>query len=433
MHGHARGVTIQHLSVRTLGNLLVPLSPIAIQDAVLRHVEPRGDALSLLLRFAAGGTSDPLGAWLERPGVVSLLSEKTPRTDIARVLSASGQELQELRPLRNQAAHSRVTEVPEALTRWLLVVVDAGSVLVGIDTVPEGAPRIAALELAKGRLEAARRALGVDDGDEQSSHVSQSRSGSGSHTRSRSHSRSSLFVARLRSLTATLDRLVDAATSEQLGPPRLRLRAEPAEVVVGVPTEVRLDLNNAATSGLRAVRVSTEPDVGTGNAAYVAEGSAMRVPLSLLATDASRPLEIRVRWEAMRLDGAPIRGGETIEILVRSTRQAVLAGDLGPSPYIVGNPVDREDMFYGRADVIERIRRQLGSEANANIILLEGNRRTGKTSVLRQLQKKDALQGWIAVYCSFQDAEGDESRAGITTQNVYRLMARTLGWALFDA
>jgi type I restriction enzyme M protein len=204
-------------------------------------------------------------------------------------------------------------------------------------------------------------------------------------------------------------------------------------VVVGVPTEVRLDLDNASTSGLRAVRVSTDPDVGSGTHAYVAEGSAMHVALTLHATDASRPFEIRVRWEAMRLDGAPVRGSETIEILVHSTREAVLAGDLGPSPYIVGNPVDREDMFYGRADVIERIRRQLGSEANANVVLLEGNRRTGKTSVLRHLQKKDALPGWIAVYCSFQDAEGDESRAGITTQNVYRLMARTLGWTLFDA
>jgi type I restriction enzyme M protein len=434
MHGHARGVTIQHLSVRTLGNMLVPLSPIAIQDAVLRQLEPRGDALSLLLRFAAGGTSDPIAAWLERPGVVSLLSEKTPRADVARVLSAAGQELQGLRALRNRAAHGREPELPEVITRWLLVVVEAGTVLVGIDTVPEGAPRIAALELAKSRLEAARGVLGVEDDNEEPSHISQSRSesGAGSHTRSRSHSHSTLLVARLRSLMSSLHRLVDAATSELLGPVKLRLRADPAEVVVGVPTEVRLDLDNASTSGLRAVRVSTIPDVGSGIAAYLAEGNAMRVPLTLRPADASRPLGVRVRWEAMRLDGTPVRGEETIEILVRSTRQAVLAGDLGPSPYIVGNPVDREDMFYGRADVIERIRRQLGAEANANVILLEGNRRTGKTSVLRQLQTRNALPGWITVYCSFQDAEGDESRAGITTQNVYRLMARTLGWALFD-
>lgn len=435
MRGQAHGATIQHLSVRTFGNMPVPLSPIAIQDAVLRTLEPRGDALLLLLRFAAGGTSDPIAAWLERPGVVSLLSDRTPRTDVARALSDAGQELQELRPLRNRVAHTALPEMPEAVTRWLLAVVEAGPALAGIDTVPEGAPRIAALELSRSRLETARRALGFDDDDEQFSLGSRSSAGFNSQPQmgSRSHSRSSLLVARLRHLMSALHHLVDAATGELLAPARLRLRAEPAEVVVGVPTEVRLELDNTSASGLRTVRVGTNPDVGSGSAAYVAEGSMMRVPLTLHATDASQPLEIRVRWEAMRLDGTPVRGAETLEILVRSTRQAVLAADLGPSPYIVGNPVDREDMFYGRADVIERIRRQLGSHANANVILLEGNRRTGKTSVLKQLQKRDALPGWIVVYCSFQDAEGDESKAGITTQNVYRLMARTLGWSLGDA
>jgi type I restriction enzyme M protein len=435
LHEYSSGSTIQHLSVRTLGNLPVPLSPIAIQDAVLRNLEPRGDALSLLLRYASGDTSDPIAAWLERPGVVAIRSDTTSRTEVVRILSEAGQQIQELRPLRNRVAHARDLELPQAIVRWLLAIVEAGTVLVGIDTVPEGAPRIAALELAKSRFDIARMALGADDNDEQSSHASRSRSGSrsGDHSRSRSHSRSTLAVARLQSLMAALYRLIDAATSEQLGPVKLRLRCDPAEVVVGVPTEVRLELYNASTSGLRTIRVSTNPDVGSGTAAYLAETKAMHVPLTLLAADASRPFEIQVQWDAMRLDGVPIHGSETIQILVRSTRQAVLAGDLGPSPYIVGNPIDREDMFYGRADVIERIRRQLGSEANANVILLEGNRRTGKTSVLRQLQKNDALPGWIAVYCSFQDAEGDESKAGITTQNVYRLMARILGWALYDA
>ncbi|BDU78151.1 type I restriction-modification system methyltransferase subunit [Mesoterricola sediminis] len=429
MHGHARGVTIQHLSVRTLGNLPVPVLPIAIQDAVLRTLEPRGDALLLLLRFAAGGTSDPMAAWLERPGVVSLLSDKAQTTDVTHALSGAGHELQELRSLRNRIVHGKEIVLTDAVRHWLIAAAELAPILVGIDTVPEGAPRIAVLELAKSRLEIARRALGFDGDEELITRGSQS----GSKHELGSHSRSRLLVIRLRSLMAALEHLLDAATAEMLGPAKLRLKAEPPEVVVGVPTEVRLELENASTFGLRAVRVFTDPDVGTGNASYVAEGSMMRVPLTIHAIDSSRALEIRVRWEAMRLDGMPVRGDETIEILVRSTRQAVLAGDLGPSPYIVGNPIDRDDMFFGRAEVIERIRRQLGSEANANVILLEGNRRTGKTSVLKQLMKKGALPGWIPVYCSFQNTEGDESKAGITTQSVYRLMARMLGWTLSDA
>src|SRR5262249_26275267 len=154
---------------------------------------------------------------------------------------------------------------------------------------------------------------------------------SGSSARSRSHARSSLLVTRLRTLMAVLDRLVDAASAELLGPVKLRLKAEPSEVVVGVPNEVRLELANASASGLRSVRVFTEPDVGRGEAVYLAEGGVMHIPLTIQAADASRSLELLVRWDAMRLDGAPARGVETIEMLVRSTREAVLARDLGAS------------------------------------------------------------------------------------------------------
>ena len=90
-------------------------------------------------------------------------------------------------------------------------------------------------------------------------------------------------------------------------------------------------------------------------------------------------------------------------------------------------------MFFGRTDIIDRVQRQLGASTHANVILLEGNRRTGKTSILRQLGKPDTLPGWIPVYCSLQDAEGDDSRGGITTRNVFKLLARTTGWSLSDA
>ena len=176
LRGHAHGMTIQHLSLPALGTLPVPLAPLAIQDAVLRHVEPRGDALALLLRFSAGAASDPISAWLERPGVVGLISETSPGTDVARVLSAAGQELLELRhPLMNRAVSNQEPLFPESVARWAVEIVEAGAALAGIDTVPKGAPRIAALELAKNRLGAARATLTFDD-DEPSTTAPRSRS-----------------------------------------------------------------------------------------------------------------------------------------------------------------------------------------------------------------------------------------------------------------
>ena len=428
MRGHARGVTIQHLSVRTLGNLPIPVPPIALQDVVIRHSEHGGDALSLLLRFAVRAADNPIAAWLERPGVVSILSAEEPQKDAARMLSDAGKELQTLRPLRNQAAHGQGIGLPEVVVRWVLGIVDAGSVLVGIDGVPEGSARVAALELARSRLAAAQKALGGSDQEQISSGLSLPYGSGKTHT--------ILLIYRLQTLMSALDRLIDAATAEMLDDVNLRIKAEPSEVVVGVPTEVRLGLENSSPSGLRSVRVLTDPDVGRGTAAYLAESSTMHVPLTIQASDTTQPFKIEVVWQAMRLDGKAVQGSEQIEILVQSTRDAVMARDLGSNPYIVGTePVkpNRQEMFFGRSEIIETIQRQLAHLRNRNIILLEGNRRTGKSSILWQLTPPSVLPGWIPVFCDFQRAQGAKEAAGIPTNEFYRLLAKVIGEALDKA
>ena len=213
----------------------------------------------------------------------------------------------------------------------------------------------------------------------------------------------------------------------------LDVGVEPAEVVVGAVSEVRLRLTNTSSVPLRSLRVETRPAVGTGRIPYLGDGETHDVPLTIHPHASTRPLRIAVSWQASRLDGATVQGETAVSLRLLSTREALRSGDLGFSPYIVGSPVDRQEMFFGRADVIGRIQRQLGAGNHANVILLEGNRRTGKTSVLRQLGKADVLPGWIPVYCSFQDAEGDGAKAGVATRNVFRLLARTTGWALGDA
>lgn len=109
------------------------------------------------------------------------------------------------------------------------------------------------------------------------------------------------------------------------------------------------------------------------------------------------------------------------------------APSLGASPYIVGNPVDRAEMLFGRDELLERLQRQLGGPDGGNVVLLEGNRRAGKTSILRRLLRQDLLPGWLAVYCSFQEAEGTPGLPGVSTRNIFRLLARAMGWQLHDA
>jgi hypothetical protein len=58
------------------------------------------------------------------------------------------------------------------------------------------------------------------------------------------------------------------------------------------------------------------------------------------------------------------------------------------NPYIAGAPVTGTEMFYGRDDVFAFIRRNLIGRHRDSPILLYGQRRTGKTSVLYQLHRQ---------------------------------------------
>ena len=55
------------------------------------------------------------------------------------------------------------------------------------------------------------------------------------------------------------------------------------------------------------------------------------------------------------------------------------------NPYIAGNPVTSSEMFFDRKDVFEFISRTLIGRHHDNVIVLYGQRRTGKTSVLYQM------------------------------------------------
>lgn len=60
------------------------------------------------------------------------------------------------------------------------------------------------------------------------------------------------------------------------------------------------------------------------------------------------------------------------------------------NPYVVGKPLRNIRTFYGRDEVFKFIENSLGNsgdDEDRNIIILEGHRRTGKTSILLQLCK----------------------------------------------
>ena len=76
---------------------------------------------------------------------------------------------------------------------------------------------------------------------------------------------------------------------------------------------------------------------------------------------------------------------------------------LPQNPYIAGNPVGGSQAFVGRADVLRAVLRVLKSPGE-NALVLYGQRRIGKTSVLQELMARLPQEGpYQPVYFDLQD------------------------------
>jgi photosystem II stability/assembly factor-like uncharacterized protein/tetratricopeptide (TPR) repeat protein len=73
-----------------------------------------------------------------------------------------------------------------------------------------------------------------------------------------------------------------------------------------------------------------------------------------------------------------------------------------PNPYIAGPPIGGDEGFYGRQDVFDFVRKTFSS-AHQKVIVLFGQRRVGKTSILYQLQKPSNLPaGFHPIYFNLE-------------------------------
>ena len=71
------------------------------------------------------------------------------------------------------------------------------------------------------------------------------------------------------------------------------------------------------------------------------------------------------------------------------------------NPYIVGPVIDEPELFFGRESLFEFIKDNL--KDNQQVILLHGQRRIGKSSVLRQIRNKVNLDHeFVFVLSDFQ-------------------------------
>lgn len=410
MRGAAQGATIAHLPLRALRDLRIPVPPPAVQEKVLRRLADRpGDGVDALLGVLSGRDEDPLvRLFQENVAISRLTAEGVPEPDELYELGLDA--FAALRPLRNQAAHATVDVGPQAL-KWLL--------MVGAAPVVSGRRRVETLDFEL--LEATRTML------ERALESAREVGG--------------LLGRQTTRLTESLLNWVDGATTRAAGDFQLKVEHEfatPAGHGVGALV-VTVTLTGKVALRDFIARVDVADDLI--QVAELAPGESAGLRLTLKddlpwEPQAGSPvLACRLVWSARRIDDQPVSGTEPL-LLRRSTaapeRNAEVQ-DLGTSPYITGDVVESPDMFVGRRAILEDIRTHLGG--GTKVILLEGNRRTGKTSILRQLQRREMglLDSWVLVECSFQGTVGDAIKDGIPTEGVFRLIVRDIGLACAKA
>lgn len=401
LRGHARGSTVQKLSVSNLLKLPLPIPDSSTQRRIVNICEAHpDDTLPALLSLAT--RNDPLIAWLETTPHLQVI--RRPPDPLSRerrllILDRFADALVDPVTISPDSSRDR-----EWATNWHRKMQLAAGWLRGVASTPEDAGRLALIQGSTSRLCQALACL----------------------PRSKS---SDAAEEAARTLTEAAIRLADAEAADLLVDGTLDIFVGPDPTYAGEASEIEIHVVSESMLPLKNLSVTTDPDFGSIRMSYLDAKD------NFTWTISTPPLpsgihEVDAEWCAETMDGRPLKGESLMIISAYDEEELDGTTSLGSNPYITGGPVDRPEMLFGREGTIKRIQAHLATDHKANVLLLEGNRRAGKTSILKRLETPGILPRWIPVYCSLQGGEGHATKAGLPTSSVYRLIARDIGSAV---
>lgn len=185
---------------------------------------------------------------------------------------------------------------------------------------------------------------------------------------------------------------------------RLELRTRQARRAEQITVALRLQNVGRATA--ENVTITLQPGEG-----FTLDGDS-NVTLDRLPSGRSQPVEFtigpaqaesariacRVTWDDRMGAGNALDFADVLRFY-----EVTEAFKRIPNPYIVGHPVKSPEMFQGRADVFDFIRDNLSGPTQNRTIVLHGQRRTGKTSILYQLVLGKLGAGFLPVLIDMQE------------------------------
>jgi type I restriction enzyme M protein len=225
-------------------------------------------------------------------------------------------------------------------------------------------------------------------------------------------------VLRIRALSEALLGAASAELERLAASASLVIVPEDSDIWAGPSAEVTIVLQNHGIAPL--LRLQVETTLGTPELRLpLLSGGASKNWTLPLGDAPPGSINIGIRWTGEDLTGTALGGSLDLSIDLKEHESRPAIDTFKANPYIVGSPIDDDRNFYGRTDVLDQIERSLRQSGPSTVILLEGNRRVGKTSILKQLRTR--VPGWLPVYCQFQGMSGAPS-----DRNVYRLIAKEL-------
>jgi hypothetical protein len=161
--------------------------------------------------------------------------------------------------------------------------------------------------------------------------------------------------------------------------------------------------------------------------------TSLDIPFEFTASDTSNQA-FSLNWQAKRIDGSEVSGTSDLSVAFTEEGRSHQLVSFGDNPYVDARTLQgsEERVFFGREKEVARMQAELAKPSAATVLLVEGNRRVGKTSLLYHFTRHHLPTGWIAAECSFQSGEGEDAcpgqvvRRGIPTREVFYTLAKSI-------
>jgi type I restriction enzyme M protein len=387
------GSVISGLQKHFIETLPVPLPPLQIQHRVATDVrEQQVDALKQLQSIISQRDSDPLSIWLDR--ALHQIDEAGPRRAAREVMKrVFGADL---RAVLFQA--NRNPDTASILVPWVRTLHKFSDLYWNLDTIPRGPSFLNVLQQVESELGKAEQQIKGN----------------------------SLIESNARTLNRLCLEILREKMDELLAEVLVTIEVKSITAVTGTKAEVSLSLSNESPLPLWNFTLKCAEWGLDVEPFYFPENEIREITLEVEPPAIGESCPMRIEWSGTTTAGE--KEGDTVEIFLKvevETLQAASTADLGFSPYFISQPVgpDRNDVFFGREDLIAQIKRQLQS---GNTVLLEGNRRAGKSSILKHLEGDNRIPGFLAVYSSFQGTSGNNQVSGMKSDAVWRSLAQSI-------